>query len=102
MGPSSRGHSEISIQKIEPEVDAAAGHKQSPNQLHRSWGNAAGVSGLLRGQGHLKAPFSNARAAQRMHMSPHDPALAGREPAQRHLRKEEVDGLRAITKGWSG
>jgi hypothetical protein len=27
-------------------------------------------------------------------MSPHDPALAGREPAQRHLRKEEVDGLR--------
>ncbi|MCZ4347991.1 hypothetical protein [Devosia neptuniae] len=33
-------------------------------------------------------------------MSPHDPALAGRELAQRHLRKEEVDGLRAIEKVW--
>ena len=99
MGPSSRGHSEISSRRSSPRLTPQQATNNHPNQLHRSWGNAAGVGDLLRGQGHLKAPFSNARAAQRRHMSPHDPALAGREPAQRHLRKEEVDGLRAITKG---
>ena len=98
MAPSSRGQSEMSSRRSSPKLTPKQATNNHPHQLHRSWGNAAGVSGLLRGQGHLKAPFSNARAAQRMHLISTDPALAGREPAQRHLRKEEVDGLRVQSK----
>jgi len=65
----------VQLQTIEPEVDAEAGRLSSP--CPRRGGKAEGVRGLLLGQGHRQAPFSNARAAQRSQSWFHRPSTSG-------------------------
>ena len=67
----------IQIQTIEPEVDAETGRLSSNTPVPPALGNAEGVRGLLLGQGHRQAPFSNARAAQRSQSWFHRPSISG-------------------------